>query len=60
MLLDHEGYLPQYAYIREGKVHEVNILKKLYFSPGVIVVIDRGLVDNKLFGEGTMADRDHF
>jgi hypothetical protein len=51
LLLDHEGYLPQYAHITEGKVHEVNVLKKLRFSPGAIVVIDRGLVDYQLFGE---------
>jgi len=53
LLLDHEGYLPQYAHITEGKVHEVNILKKLRFSPGTIVAFDRGLVDYKLFGEWT-------
>jgi len=53
LLLDHEGYLPQYAHITEGKVHEVNILKKLRFSPGAIVVFDRGLVDYQLFGEWT-------
>jgi len=53
LLLDHEGYLPQYAHITEGKVHEVNILKKLRFSPGTIVAFDRGLVDYKLFGDWT-------
>jgi IS4 transposase len=53
LLLDHEGYLPQYAHITEGKVHEVNVLKKLRFSPGAIIVIDRGLVDYKLFGDWT-------
>lgn len=26
LLLDHEGYLPHYAHITEGKVHEVNVL----------------------------------
>lgn len=53
LLLDHEGYLPQYAYITEGKVHEVNILKKLRFSPGAIVVIDGGGMDYNLFGTWT-------
>ena len=53
LLLDHEGYLPQYAHITEGKVHEVNILRNLHFSPGAIVVFDRGLVDYQLFGEWT-------
>lgn len=53
MLLDHEGYLPQYVHISEGKVCEVTILKKLRFSPGAIVVFDRGFVDYKLFGDLT-------
>ncbi len=54
MLLDHEGYLPQYVHISEGKVHKVTILQKLRFSPGTIVVFDRGLVDYKLFGDLTI------
>jgi len=53
LLLDHEGYLPQYAHITEGRLHEVTIVKKLRFSPGAIVVIDRGGVDYKLFGTWT-------
>jgi len=53
LLLDHHGYLPEYAHISEGKVHEVNILRKLCFSPGAIVVIDRGGADYKLFGTWT-------
>jgi len=54
LLLDHSGYLPEYAHITEGKVHEVNILRKLQFSPGAIVVIDRGCVDYELFGKWTV------
>lgn len=50
LLLDHSGYLPEYAHITEGKVHEVNILRRLQFSPGAIIVIDRGCVDYELFG----------
>ncbi len=53
LLLDHSGYLPEYAHITEGKVHEVNILRRLQFSPGAIVVIDRGCVDYELFGRWT-------
>lgn len=53
LLLDHEGYLPQYAHITEGRSHEVNILRRLAFSPGAVVVIDRGAVDYKLFGDWT-------
>ncbi len=53
LLLDHSGYLPEYACITEGKVHEVKILRRLQFSPGAIVVIDRGCVDYALFGRWT-------
>jgi IS4 transposase len=53
LLLDHAGYLPEYAHITNGKVHEVNILKRLQFSPGAIIVIDRGCVDYELFGRWT-------
>lgn len=53
LLLDHNGYLPEYVYVTEGKVHEINILRRLSFEAGTIVVIDRGLVDYKLFGSWT-------
>jgi len=45
LLLDHAGYLPQFVYVTAAKVHEVQILKKLAFEPGTIVVFDRGLID---------------
>ncbi len=53
LLLDHEGYLPVFAHVTTGKVHEVNIAKRLLFPKGSIVVIDRGYVDYALFGEWT-------
>lgn len=53
LLLDHSGYLPEYAHITEGRVHEVNILKRLQLSPGTLVAIDRGCVDYGLFGRWT-------
>ncbi|MFQ6052529.1 MAG: IS4 family transposase [Candidatus Hydrothermarchaeota archaeon] len=49
LLLDHEGYLPEFVHITEGKVHELRILRTLHFSPGTIVVFDRGCVDYELF-----------
>jgi hypothetical protein len=45
LLLDHAGYLPQFLNITPGKVHEVQILKKLALDPGTILVFDRGLID---------------
>ncbi|MGB9774847.1 MAG: IS4 family transposase [Bacteroidota bacterium] len=49
LLLDHEGYLPVFAHITEGRVHEVGIARGLSFPKGSIVVIDRGYVDYELF-----------
>ena len=51
LLLDHEGYLPVFAHITEGKVHEVNIAKGLTFPKGTIIAMDRGYVDYDLFSK---------
>lgn len=53
LLLDHEGYLPVFAHITEGKVHEVKVAQTLFFPPGSIVVMDRGYNDYELFGRWT-------
>ena len=53
LLLDHEGYLPVFAHITEGKVHEIKIAREVSLPRGSIVVIDRGYVDYKLFGRWT-------
>lgn len=53
LLLDHEGYLPVFAHITGGKVHEVKIARDLSFSKGSIIVIDRGYVDYELFSKWT-------
>lgn len=53
LLLDHDGYLPVFAHITEGKVHEVKVAHTIFFPPGSIVVIDRGYTDYELFGRWT-------
>jgi len=53
LLLDHEGYLPVFAHITEGKIHEVNVAQWLQIPKGSILVIDRGYVDYALFGRWT-------
>jgi len=53
LLLDHEGYLPVFAHITEGKIHEVTIAQGLHVPRGSILVIDRGYVDYALFGRWT-------
>jgi len=49
LLLDHEGYLPTYAYISNGKKHDITIARKLSLPVGSIVAMDRGYNDYKLF-----------
>ena len=49
LLLDHEGYLPVFAQITPGEVHEVNVAQQLHFPAGSIVVVDRGFTDYSLF-----------
>ena len=51
LLLDHDGYLPVYAHITKGNVHEVNIAHKLKLPAGSIVAVDRGYNDYKLFAQ---------
>ena len=50
LLLDHDGYLPSFAIISEGKVADVKMAPHFRFAPGTIVVDDRGYNDYKLFG----------
>jgi hypothetical protein len=50
LLLDHDGYLPEFAWITEGKVADVKIAQQLHFAPGTIVVDDRGYTDYGLWG----------
>jgi len=43
--LDHDGYLPTFLAITEGRVHEVNLARTLTLPKGSIVVFDRGYTD---------------
>jgi len=45
LLLDNEGYLPCFAWITDGKKHDVTVGRTLRFQPGTIVVFDKGYVD---------------
>jgi hypothetical protein len=53
LLLDHDGYLPSFAVITEGAVHEVNIARELVLPVGSIVAMDRGYNDYALFERWT-------
>lgn len=43
--LDHDGYLPTFMQVTDGKVHEVNMARTLNLPKGSIVVFDRGYTD---------------
>lgn len=53
LLLDHDGYFPTYAYISNGKKHDVTIARKVPLTPGSIVTMDRGYNDYRLFASWT-------
>lgn len=49
LLLDHDGYLPCYAVITEGRTHEIQVARKLRFQSGTMLVFDRGYTDYEWF-----------
>jgi hypothetical protein len=49
LLLEHDGYLPSFAVITEGKQHEVRVARQMQFTPGAILVFDRGYTDYDWF-----------
>lgn len=53
LLLDHEGYLPTFALITNGKKHDVTMARHVPLAPGSIVAIDRGYIDFRLFNAWT-------
>ena len=53
LVLDHDGCLPSFALITEGKGSDVKIAHHLRFDPGTLVVYDRGYNDFELFGKWT-------
>jgi hypothetical protein len=53
LLLDHDGFLPCYAVITEGKQHEVRVARQLQYEAGTLLAIDRGYIDYDWFAELT-------
>lgn len=53
LLLDHDGYLPSYAYVSNGKKHDLTVARTISLSPGSIVAMDRGYSDYRLFADWT-------
>jgi hypothetical protein len=53
LLLDHDGYLPVFATVTEGDIHEINIARELSFPKGSILAIDMGYIDYALYSRWT-------
>jgi hypothetical protein len=53
MLLDHDGYLPSFACITDGKKGDIPVARTVRLAKGSIVVIDRGYIDFGLLGRWT-------
>ena len=53
LLLDHDGYLPSFAVVTEGKRSELKVARTLRFEPGTILAIDRGYIDYGWFARLT-------
>jgi hypothetical protein len=49
LMLDHDGLLPCYMVITDGKQHEVTVTRQWEFAPGTILVFDRGYTDYNWF-----------
>ena len=46
MVLDHDGYLPSYAVITDGKTADITAAKSMTFAPDTMLVFDRGYADH--------------
>lgn len=53
LLLDHDGYLPVFGHLTDGKAGDVTVAQTLDFPKGSIVAMDRGYVDYALFTRWT-------
>jgi hypothetical protein len=53
LLLDHDGYLPSFAVVTEGKRSELAVARNLRLDPGTMLAIDRGYNDYAWFADLT-------
>ena len=51
--LNHDGYLPEFVTITEGKTHDVTVGRTLQFPKGSIVAVDRGYNDYSWYNQLT-------
>jgi len=53
LLLDHDGYLPVFGLVTEGKVADIKVAQSLDFPKGSVVALDRAYTDYKLYARWT-------
>jgi len=53
--LDHQGYLPCWALVTEGKMHEIKAAWQVSLPPGAIVAMDKAFTDYRLFAHWTQS-----
>lgn len=53
LLLDHDGLMPHYAVITEGKTSDITVARTLDLPKGAMVVFDRGYCDYNWFAKLT-------
>ena len=51
--LNHNGYLPEFAVITDGKTSDIEVGRTLAFPTGSIVAMDRGYIDYAWFNQLT-------
>lgn len=49
LLLDHDGMLPCFAVITDGKTSDIRVARKMKFPAGAVLVVDRGYTDYDWF-----------
>ena len=45
LVLDHDGYLPSYAVLSDGKTADITAARGMTFAAGTMLVFDRGYAD---------------
>ena len=56
VLLDHDDYQPSFVLVTEAKTSDVRVAQNLDLNAGSIVAIDRGYLDDAMFGQWTDHD----
>lgn len=53
LLLDHEGYLPVFAHLTDGKAGDIDVARQLDLPTDSMVVLDRGYLNYAQYGRWT-------